>query len=108
VRIETRGRVGTICLRQPCALCGRYFDIEGTVEMAVAYHGDEVVGKACPYCASASEDVLKNRMLTRAKRLRAIAEELERWSGEQVRAASIEAIGSPNGRTNSPAADERS
>jgi hypothetical protein len=79
------GRVGTICLRQPCVLCGKSFDIKNG-EQVVELHdgGGHRAGEVCPACASSHREALKERLLARAERLREKAEELERWSGEML------------------------
>lgn len=86
MRIRVEGRVGTVCLRQPCALCGRPFDIQnGAEEILVAREGDGArIGKVCPRCVLAGEETLREWMLARAERLKERAEELERWSSGEM------------------------
>jgi hypothetical protein len=79
------GRVGTVCLRQPCVLCGKPFDIRNGQEVIELHDGEgRRPGEVCPTCASSDEEILKERLLARAGRLREKAEELERWSGEML------------------------
>jgi ribosome-binding protein aMBF1 (putative translation factor) len=83
-------RVGTICLRQPCALCGRPFDAQSGVRMVAAYEAGELVGAVCPDCASAEPEELRYRLARRAERLREKAELLERWAATDLRALTPE------------------
>ncbi len=86
LRILVERRVGTICLRQPCALCGRLFDIQNGSQVLIARDEEgEKIGEVCPRCAGSDEDSLKKRLAARAVRLREKAEEMERWSRGGIR-----------------------
>lgn len=86
MRIRIEGRVATVCLQQPCVLCGRPFEIQnGAEEILIARDARGArLGTVCPRCALAGEEILRERMLARAERLKARAEELERWSDGEM------------------------
>lgn len=86
MRVRAEGRVGTICLRQPCALCGRAFNVQNGARLLVARDEDGGrIGEICPRCAGYDEGSLRQKMVARAGRLRERAEELERWSRAEIR-----------------------
>jgi 3-methyladenine DNA glycosylase AlkC len=81
VRVE--GRMGPVCIVQPCALHGGPFELVKGDAIVVAYSEEgEPVGRLCSSCTRLGEGDLGERMLTRARRLRTEAEELERLAGE--------------------------
>jgi hypothetical protein len=86
--IVAERRVGTICLQQPCALCGRPFAAQNGARVVAAYEVGERVGAVCPDCASAEPEDLRHRLGRRAEWLREKAERLERWADADLRALS--------------------
>lgn len=105
MRIRAEGRVGTLCLRQPCALCGRPFDIQNGEEVLIAREADGGrIGEVCPRCAGSDEEHLKEWLAARAGRLREKTEELERWSrgGIQAPGPQVEPSAAGSRPQNSP------
>ncbi len=81
LKIAAGRRVGTICLRQPCALCDRPFDVQNGAQVVTAHDdGGGRAGLVCPRCASKAEEELREQMLERAERLREKADRLARWA----------------------------
>ncbi len=79
VEVRAEGSVGTICLRGPCALCDRDFEVEnGQARLAAHDRARNRLGLVCLRCASSSAEALKERLLSRARRLRLKASRLER------------------------------
>lgn len=79
VEVLAGGSVGTICLRGPCALCGQSFDAQNGQERLVARdRAGNRLGLVCFRCASAGEDALRERLLSKAGRLRRNASRMER------------------------------
>jgi hypothetical protein len=78
-------RVGTICMQQPCALCGRPFAAQNGARVVTAYEAGDRVGAVCPQCASAEPEELRRSLGRRAERLRDKAERLERWADAGLR-----------------------
>ena len=85
VEIRAEGRVGTICLREPCALCGRDFDVQnGESRLVARDHKGNRLGGVCPRCALTGEHALREQLRSRAGRLRQKADELEGWAGAEI------------------------
>ena len=79
--IEARAgeNVGTICLRGPCALCGRDFVVQnGQIRLAASDRAGNRLGPVCFRCAAADGNTLRERQLSEAGRLRRKASRLER------------------------------
>lgn len=91
MRVRAEGRVGTICLRQSCAVCGRAFNIQNGAAILVARDVDGGrIGEVCPRCAGSDAGSLRRSMTARAARLRERAEELERCSRAEIRLPAAE------------------
>lgn len=81
LEIRAEGRVGTICVRGPCVLCGRDFDVQNGESRLVARNRDgDRAGPVCFRCASAGGDELAWRLHSRARRMRNEAAKLEAWA----------------------------
>jgi hypothetical protein len=81
VRVEER--MGPVCVVQPCALHGCPSRlVKGDAILAAYSDEGEPVGRVCSSCTLLGEGDLEEWMLTRARRLRTGAEELERLAGE--------------------------
>lgn len=93
LNITAGRRVGTICLRQPCTLCDRPFNVENGARIFTA-HDDrgERPGMVCPGCRAKNEEELREQLLERAERLREKADRLARWAGGNIR---IDPAGEP-------------
>lgn len=79
VEVLAGENVGTICLRGPCALCGQSFDVHnGQTRLVARDRAGNRLGLVCFRCTSAGEDVLRERLLSKAGRLKRNASRMER------------------------------
>lgn len=86
MEIRAEGRIWSLCVRRPCALCGRDFDLQNGQARLVVRDPDG--DRACPVCfrcTSAGSDELAERLLSRARQMKNEATKLEAWADDAIR-----------------------